>query len=165
MNGAVIPAAVAVKAHSTAMDAFRVREDAPVRVTRIGRVPESALEDVYLVTVVVGMDGSLIRGLASLRPRGLVVAATGSGNTPADVLAAARELAAAGTVVCLTTRTAGGTVDPLYAFPGGGATWQQAGILISKLDGPKSRVALAVALAAGLDRDQIAQVLAAGEAR
>jgi L-asparaginase len=62
-------------------------------------------------------------------------------------------------LVCLTTRAAGGTVDPIYAFPGGGATWKQAGILMSSLDGPKSRVALAIALAAGWDREQIARLL------
>jgi len=163
MNGAVIPASQAVKAHTTALDAFRPREDAP-RAVRISVIPEVAVEDVYLVTVTVGMDGALIRGLAGLRPRGLVVAATGSGNTPVDVLAAARELADAGTLVCLTTRAAGGTVDPIYAFPGGGATWKQAGILMSNLDGPKSRVALAISLAAGLDRAAIGRVLAGEEA-
>jgi len=163
MNGAVIPASLAVKVHTTALDAFRPREDAPKSV-RIMVIPEVAVEDVFLVTVTVGMDGALIRGVAGLRPRGLVVAATGSGNTPVDVLAAARELADAGTLVCLTTRCAGGTVDPIYAFPGGGATWKQAGILMSNLDGPKSRVALAIGLAAGLDRAGIARVLAGEEA-
>ncbi len=51
--------------------------------------PEAAVEDVYLVTAAVGMDGTLLRGLAASRPRGVVVAATGSGNTHPDLLAAA----------------------------------------------------------------------------
>jgi L-asparaginase len=89
----------------------------------------------------------------------VVVAATGSGNTHPDLLAAARELMASGTVVVLTTRCAAGTVDPAYAFPGGGATWQRAGVILSSLDGPKSRVALALALAAGRSRDEIATLL------
>jgi len=41
-----------------------------------------------------------------------------------------------------------GTVAPMYAFAGGGARWQQAGALMSALDGPKTRVALALGLAA-----------------
>jgi L-asparaginase len=133
----------------------------------LAAIPDEAVEDVYLVTAAVGSDGAPIRGLAAQPPRGLaaqpprglVVAATGSGNTTPDMLSAARELMAAGTIVCLTTRCPGGTVDPIYAFPGGGATWQQAGIMMSNLDGPKSRVALALGISAGLDRDAMATLL------
>ena len=101
-------------------------------------------------------------GLRPHEPRGLVVAATGSGNTHPDVLAAARELMDAGTTVCLTTRCPDGTVEPIYAFPGGGVTWKQAGALMSRHDGPKSRVALALGLAAGLDRDALADLVGGG---
>jgi hypothetical protein len=38
-------------------------------------------------------------------------------------------------------------------------TWQKAGAILSRLDGPKSRVALALALSCGLGRDDIARVL------
>jgi L-asparaginase len=72
---------------------------------------------------------------------------------------AATELIAAGTVVALTTRCAAGTVDPIYAFPGGGATWKKAGAILSMLDGPKTRVALALALAAGMGNDEITRLL------
>lgn len=179
LGGLVITADQAVKAHSTALDAFRARDGRPVGVIRDGvlgsvarrngrrrlpAIPALAVEDVHLVTAVTGMDGAIIRGLAASRPRGLVVAATGSGNTHPDVLAAARELMAAGTTVCLTTRCAGGTVDPIYAFPGGGATWQQAGALMSTLDGPKTRVCLALGLAAGLDADELAELISDGTA-
>jgi len=179
LGGAVIGADQAVKAHSTALDAFRARDglslgdvrDGVVNVSQrrdrrapLDSIPAEAVEDVYLVTVVTGMDGALIRGLKPLRPRGLVVAATGSGNTHPDVLAAAREMMAAGTTVCLTTRCPGGTVEPIYAFPGGGVTWKQAGALMSTHDGPKSRVALSLGLAGGLDRDGLAALLC-GEAR
>ena len=177
LGGAVIGADQAVKSHSSALDAFRARDGQPVGevrggVVRLSRdrrradrraplqsIPEVAVEDVFLVTAVTGMDGAVIRGLAPLEPHGLVVAATGAGNTHPDALAAARELMAAGTTVCLTTRCAAGTVDPIYAFPGGGVTWKQAGALLSMLDGPKSRVALAMGLAGRLDRDALAALL------
>lgn len=184
LGGVVIGADQAVKAHSTALDAFRARDGRPlgdvaggtIRIVgrrgapRTGRrglaeIPAAAVEDVHLVTVVTGMDGAIIRGLAASRPRGLVVAATGSGNTHPDLLAAARELMAAGTTVCLTTRCPGGTVDPIYAFPGGGATWKQAGALMSSLDGPKTRVALALGLAAGLNVDELAELISDDTAR
>jgi L-asparaginase len=122
------------------------------------------VEDVHLVIAVVGMDGTIVRALRPGRPRGLVVAATGTGNTSADLLAAATELMADGCVVVETTRAAHGTVAPLYAFPGGGANWQRAGALLSTFDGPKSRVILALGLAAGLDRPALARLLSGGPA-
>jgi len=91
------------------------------------------------------MDGSLLRALRASRPAGVVVAATGSGNTTADLLAAAQELMGDGTIIAQTTRCPHGTVAPIYAFPGGGATWQRAGALPAVFDGPKTRVALALA--------------------
>lgn len=176
LGGTVVGADQAIKAHTSALDAFRARDgvaagevtDDGVRVLarREGRptlstVPSAAAEPVHLLTVVTGMDGSLLRLLAPDPPPGLVVAATGAGNTHPDVLAAAQELMAAGTTVCLTTRCFAGSVAPAYAFPGGGLQWQRAGALLSGLDGPKCRVALALGLGAGLDRAELRDVLRA----
>jgi L-asparaginase len=174
LNGLVVAARDVVKSHSTAMDAFQPRdgvatgqvvagwlvlEGTPGRRVRLPRVPERAVENVHLVTAVAGMDGTLLRALRSSHPAGVVVAATGSGNTAADLLAAASELMSDGTIVAETTRCAHGTVAPIYAFPGGGAMWQRAGALPSIFDGPKTRVALALGLAAGLDRDALGRLL------
>jgi L-asparaginase len=174
MAGLVIGADQVVKTHTTALDTFKARDGEPVaRVagdnvellsaprTRqvLPLVPEEPVEDVHLVTATVGMDGALIRALAVLRPRGLVVAATGSGNTHPDLLAGATELMATGATVVLSTRCPTGQVEPMYAFPGGGALWQRAGAILSDYDGPKSRVALALALACGLARDDIARLV------
>jgi L-asparaginase len=175
MAGKVIAADQAVKTHATAMDTFQAREVGPIAIVadgvvvpmmrRLARrtIPLTAaatpVDDVYLVTATVGTDGALLHGLAQARPRGVVIAATGSGNTSVELLDAARELMDEGTVVALTTRCARGTVDPIYAFPGGGATWARAGAILSTLDGPKTRVALALALAAGMDKDEIARLL------
>ncbi len=161
MGGLTIPAAQVVKAHTTAMDAFQERDPdlpAPAHM-RLPLVPTVAIEDVHLFTAVVGMDGKLLSLLRPQRPRGVVVAATGSGNTSVELLDAARDLMADGTIVALTTRCPAGSVAPDYAFPGGGATWQQAGALMSRRDGPKTRVALALGLAAGLERDALAALL------
>ena len=50
---------------------------------------------------------------------------------------------------------------PATRFPGGGATWVRAGaILAGHLTGPKARIALALGLGAGLDRDGLAALLA-----
>ena len=62
-----------------------------------------------------------------------------------------------GTTVVADDALSHGTVAPLYAFPGGGVTWQRAGAILSIYDGPKTRVALALGLAAGLDRAALAR--------
>jgi L-asparaginase len=174
LNGLIVGADQAVKSDTTALDTFRPRTGYPlgrvvddaVEVTGprrsrvvLPQIPVAAAEPVFLLTVTVAMDGAALRALAALRPAGVVVAATGAGNTDPDVLAAARELMAGGVVVCLTTRCPTGAVAPLYAFPGGGSTWQQAGALLSGLDGPKCRVALALALGAGLAGERLRAVL------
>ena len=176
LGGLVVAARDVVKTHTTALDTFAPRDGAAtgrvegerlvldaaqIRLRlRLPRLPRTPVEDVHLVTAVVGMDGTIVRALRSSKPRGLVVAATGTGNTSADLLAAAIELMAAGTVVAQTTRAAHGTVEPTYAFPGGGAQWLRAGALPSMFDGPKTRVILALGLTAGLDRTELAQLLA-----
>ncbi|HUP83469.1 MAG TPA: asparaginase [Candidatus Limnocylindria bacterium] len=174
LDSLVVPARDVVKSHATAMDTFQPREGAatgrvvdgrlaldgtPAPRIRLPRVPDHAIEDVHLITAVAGIDGTLLRAVRPMKPAGVVVAATGTGNTGADLLMAATELMSDGIIVVETTRAPHGTVKPWYAFPGGGAQWQRAGALPSLYDGPKSRVLLALALAAGMTRDEIAVLL------
>ena len=161
MGGRVLAADDAVKTHPLALDTFQSRSGRPIqgRGRRLPSVPVAAVEDVHLVTAVTGMDGSLLRGLAPAQPSGVVVAATGSGNTSADLLEAATDLMAQGTVVALTTRCPTGEAAPTYAFPGGGVTWQRAGALVSTRDGPRTRVALALGLGAGLGRSGLQELI------
>ncbi len=110
-----------------------------------------------LLTAVVSTDGDLLRAALAQGARGVVVEATGSGNTDPDLLAAGVEAMAAGVPVVLATRCASGPVGPFYGFPGGGRSWQEAGaIMAGTLSGPKARMALALGLGAGLDRDGLA---------
>jgi L-asparaginase len=174
LNGLIVSADEAVKTHASALDTFQPRDGPPVgRIagtrlevegrptprTMLPRIPQAAAEPVHLLTAVTGMDGSLVRLLRPARPAGLVVAATGAGNTHPDLLAAAGELIDEGRPVALTTRCPRGRVEPAYAFPGGGATWQRAGALLSGLSGPKARVALALGLGAGLEEPGLVEIL------
>ncbi len=187
MAGNVLPADDAMKLHSHAVDAFgapnvgvlgkvdavdawsaggagvedveRVERRGARR--RLERMPESAAEPVVLVTATVGMDGASLRALASLAPRGLVVAATGAGNTHPDLLAAGREHIGAGIPLALTSRCVAGGVSAAYGFPGGGAAWLAAGAMdCGALSGTKARVALALGLGAGLDDAGLRRLLA-----
>ena len=100
-------------------------------------------------------DGRLAAGRGRRGRCGrMVVAATGAGNTDPALLAAAVRAMAAGIPVALATRCPAGARGTGYAFPGGGATWVRAGAIpVGHLCAVKARVALALGLGAGLDRD------------
>jgi len=167
MGGAILPADDAIKTHTDSYTTFQALNLGPLGwVTRnevvvshrraarraLGSIPAAAIEPIALVTAVVAMDGSPIRQAVAGGARGLVVEATGAGNTDPDLLAAASDAMAAGIPVVLTTRCPAGRVSAGYGFPGGGQTWIAAGAIPAGfLGGPKARIALALGLAAGLD--------------
>jgi L-asparaginase len=167
LAGGILPADDAVKSHTERYDTFQALNLGPLgavtqgnvvvtsrraRRRRLDPVPAHAAEPVALVTAVLGGDGREIRSAVQGGARGIVVAATGAGNTPEDMRQAAIDAMGAGVPVVLTTRSPSGRVRPAYGFPGGGAAWERAGaILAGYLGGPKARVALALGLGAGLD--------------
>jgi L-asparaginase len=174
LAGTLEPADDVTKTHATALDTFRspnagslgrVEADGVTLLRRrAGRrhvTTDRVAERVHLVTVTVGMDGSLIEAAVAAGADGLVVAATGSGNTAEPVRAAAARAIEDGIPVVLASRCPSGAVAPAYAFPGGGATWARSGaILAGHLCAVKARVALALGLGAGLDRAGLARLLA-----
>jgi L-asparaginase len=116
---------------------------------------------VELIQAGIGSDGGLLDAAVRAGAKGIVVAATGAGNTSPGVLAAAERAMREGIPVVLASRCPAGAVSTAYAFPGGGATWIRAGaIRAGTLCAIKARVALALGLGAGLDRDELATLLA-----
>jgi L-asparaginase len=174
LGGSIEAADDVTKTHASALDTFRSLNlgplgrvegaDVVVLRRRSGRrhvETERAAERVRLITAHVAMDGSLIDAALAAGTDGLVIEATGSGNTAPSLLEAAERAMAAAVPVVLTTRCPAGRASAGYAFPGGGATWVRAGALLSGyLGGPKARIALALGLGAGLDRDGLARLLA-----
>jgi L-asparaginase len=156
MGGLVLPAHDAVKVDSQALDAFAAPNEGPLgqiqgdeliiqrprgRRRFLTRVPDRAAEPVALVTAAVSMDGGPIRAAAEAGAAGIVIEATGAGNTDPDLLRAATDAMARGIPVVLTSRCLSGGVGPFYGFDGGGRTWQEAGtILAGTLSGPRARV-------------------------
>ena len=167
MGGLVLPADDATKTHTSAYDTFQARNLGPLGTVngdgviigrwRTGRrllptVPAAAVEPVAIVTATVASDGAPLRWAIAGGARGVVVAATGAGNTHPDLLAAAQEAMAAGIPVVLASRVPAGRVAPAYGFPGGGARWFAAGAIGAGFLTPvKARIALALGLGAGLD--------------
>lgn len=175
LGGRVIAADDVAKRHSSAVDAFASRAGRPLggagerRVIlrprgprrRILPAPASAGGPVEIVVAALETDGRTLDRAVAAGARGIVVAATGSGNTHPDLLRAAAAAMRAGIPVALASRTGAGPVGPFYAFPGGGATWQRAGILMAgSLTPVQARVALALGLGAGLGMEALRQLLA-----
>jgi L-asparaginase len=174
LDGTIQPADDVTKTHAAAFDTFQSLNTGPLgrvdgerfRLERArGRrrhvATTRAAEHVHLVTATVAMDGTPIDALVAAGADGFVVAATGAGNTSATLLAAAERAIAAGLPVVVTTRCPAGAASGDYAFPGGGATWRRAGALpAGHLGGPKARIALALGIGAGLDRDGLGRLLA-----
>jgi len=173
LAGSIDAADDVTKTHASALDTFKSLNDGALgRVDRSGvtidRRRESrrqvaattAAERVRLITAHVAMDGSLLDAAVAIGADGLVVEATGAGNTTGSLLDAAERAMAAGIPVVLTTRCPAGAAGAGYAFRGGGATWVKAGALLAgTLTGPKARIALALGLGAGLSRDAVADLL------
>jgi len=175
MGGLVHAADAVAKRHASALDAFATREGRPlgrvgesgVRLgargprRRLPAVPPAAALPVPIIVAALETDGSLLDAVVRDGAHGVVVAATGSGNTHPDLLRAAVAARDGGVPVALASRTGAGSVGPFYGFPGGGTTWVRAGILLAgDLTPVLARVALALGLGAGLTGADLARLLA-----
>ncbi len=163
-----------LKTHASATTTFQSPNLGPIGHVDRGRVvvarhragrrrvtADHAGEPVLLITAVVASDGALLEAARALDPVGIVIEATGAGNTNPGLLDACRRAMDDGIPVVLTTRTPSGRAGTGYAFPGGGATWAQAGAMLAGyLGGPKARIALALGIGAGLDRAGLIALLA-----
>lgn len=176
MGSVILHAADAVKTDTDRYDTFRAPNSGPLgdvrgdevvvwhrRTSRrtLEVIPEHAAEPVDLLLATISADDRLIRAAIHTGTRGIVVAATGAGNTDATLLEAAREAMARGIPVILATRALAGRAGPRYGFAGGGAWWIRAGaISAGTLSGPKARVVLALGLGAGLDDEGLRRLFA-----
>jgi L-asparaginase len=123
-------------------------------------IPAAASLPVPIIVAALETTGAALDAAVRDGARGVVVAATGSGNTHPDLLRAAVDARGAGVVVVLASRTGAGAVGPTYAFPGGGATWVRAGIpLAGSLTPVQARVALALGLGAEMAGTALAELL------
>jgi L-asparaginase len=178
LAGSIDAADDVTKTHTSSLETFRSLNAGPLGRVERDRVvvlrrragtrhveTTRAAERVALITAHVALDrqlvDGLIDGLMASGVDGLVIEATGAGNTSADLLEAAKRAISAGMPVALTTRVPAGQATDAYAFPGGGATWVRAGALLTgHLGGPKARIALSLGIGAGLDRAGLAALLA-----
>ena len=128
---------------------------------RLPRWPESAALPVHVVTALLDADPAAVDRLLDPPPAGLVIAATGGGNTAPWLLDAGARLIGSGVPVVLTTRCPSGQARPGYAFAGGSSQWWEAGAIFSgTLDPLKARVLVALGRGAGLSVSDLAHACA-----
>ena len=115
-------------------------------------------------TLYPGVSPGLIAAAVSQNAAGIVLAATGSGNTHPDVTAQVAQAVHDGVVVVVTSRVPYGPIVPTYGGGGGAVDLERAGAIISRwLRAPQARIALAVLLGAGHDAAQIAEFFRASD--
>jgi L-asparaginase len=104
-----------------------------------------------------GADATLLDAAVAAGAAGVVLEATGSGNTTAALAAGVRAALAAGVVVVLASRIPFGEVDAVYGGGSGAYDLVDDGAVISRrLRAGQARIALLALLAAGVERDWIA---------
>lgn len=121
-------------------------------------LPAADLADVRVDVVALypGADTVSIDACVAAGARGLVLEATGSGNTNPTVVAAVARHVAAGVVVVVTSRVDGGPVRAVYGGGGGAVDLQAAGALVAPwLRAGQVRIQLAALFAAGADASSI----------
>jgi L-asparaginase len=111
---------------------------------------------VALVTTALDDDGRSLRHLAEDGFEGAVIEALGGGHVTTAVAAGLEQLASQMPVLMASRTGRGDVLRDTYDFPGSELDLRERGVLPAGwLDGPKTRVLLAMLLRAGLDRDAI----------
>jgi L-asparaginase len=115
------------------------------------RDPAGKLPRVDLIRLFAGADALLLRASVEAGASAVVLEGTGRGNANEQVLDGVRDTVGRGVPVVVASRCVEGRVEPVYGR-GGGKDLADAGALFAgDLAGPKVRVLLQLALAAGDD--------------
>ncbi|MEO6940658.1 MAG: asparaginase [Candidatus Kapaibacterium sp.] len=177
MGGTVHAASEVIKSHTTRLDTFCSPDFGQLGIVNVleccdpqlSRSPKSrmsiAVDDeielpyIELLKTYSGMDDQLFVATLKGGVQGLVIEAMGQGNVPPGVVNGIARAIEKNIPVVITTRCTAGPVRPYYAYVGAGLELQRLGCLFSPyLTGPKSRIKLMLALAAGYDREMLEKI-------
>lgn len=148
--GEILPARGLMKTQTTAEHAFTLTSSTPL--PRPMAVPAAPLDglNIPIIRAWAGADDALIRALGPID--GLVLEALGSGNVSAGMGGAVAKLLRRGVPVVVATSVPYGEVSFAYGGAGGGSTLGDLGALpAGYLSAGQARIALATALATGVD--------------
>ncbi|SMO40751.1 asparaginase domain-containing protein [Paracoccus laeviglucosivorans] len=116
---------------------------------------------VDIVALHPGADALHLNASIAVDAKGIVLAALGSGNTTAEVVAAVARATAAGIPVITSSRVPEGVLAPAYGGGGGGHDLMAAGAIHSRWLRPgQARILLAALLANGATHGQILRAFA-----
>ncbi|MDY6811107.1 MAG: asparaginase, partial [Actinomycetota bacterium] len=150
------------KASTTDLNAFDTVHDRLRRQTLNGHVSTAPPRRVDALSLYPGVSPGLIAAAVSQQVAGLVLSATGSGNTHPDITAEVTAAVRAGIVVVVTTRVPFGEVVPTYGGGGGAVDLHRAGAIVSPwLRAPQARIAIVALLSTGATADEVGAFFAA----
>ncbi len=168
MNGEILAASEATKTHTMDPGTFRsldfgplgkvntlaqiepIKTREPKQRTEIVLSDDADLPYVELFKTYAGMDDRLFIAALNGGASGIVVEAMGQGNVPPGVINGISRAREVNVPVVITSRCPSGPVRPYYAYEGAGRELERLGCIFAPyLTGPKARIKLMVALAAG----------------
>lgn len=152
LGGRVLGARGAFKISTTDVIAFdTVHPDMP-RPLVAETAPEGRPVRVDLLALYPGVSPGTIASGVAQSAAGIVLSATGSGNTHPDITAEVHQAVQKNVAVVVSTRVPYGQVEPTYGGGGGGVDLVRAGALFSPwLRAPQARMALIALLSTGAD--------------
>ena len=177
LDGTIHAACEVTKSHTVRNDTFASHDFGPVGVvnTLTSTKPqkirdpqyrasikfddENELPYVEFLKVYSGMDDHLFVAALKNGCSGIVVEAMGQGNVPPGAVNGISRACEMNIPVVITSRCQAGPVRPYYAYEGAGLELQKLGCLFAPyLTGPKARIKLMLALAAGRDRANLEEL-------
>lgn len=121
----------------------------------------AGLPSVAMVKLGLADDCRLLGAVATLGYDAVVIEALGGGHVPVAGLPVVEQLARIMPVVLASRAGAGEVLSETYRFPGSEIDLLERGVLrAGSLDGPKARLLLTLALAAGIEGDDLPGLLA-----
>ncbi|WP_345313119.1 asparaginase [Gordonia alkaliphila] len=162
LGGRVLPARGVFKLSTTGLEAFDTVHDDLPRPLVADTIPAGVPARVDLLALYPGVSPGLLAAAVAQRAAGIVLSATGSGNTHPDITAEVALATRRNVPVVVSTRVPYGEVEATYGGGGGGVDLARAGAIISPwLRAPQVRMALIALLTTGASRTEIADFFAA----
>ena len=177
MNGEILAASEVTKTHTMNPGTFRsldfgplgkvntlaleapCRTREPMRRRTISLADDAELPYIELLKTYSGMDDRLFIAALKAGAAGIVVEAMGQGNVPPGVINGISRAREMNIPVVITTRCQSGPVRPYYAYEGAGRELERLGCIFAPyLTGPKARIKLMVALAAGIEGERLREI-------
>ncbi|MGD6795260.1 asparaginase [Metabacillus indicus] len=172
MNDEVHSAKNATKTHTSNVATFQSPQYGPIGivnkrgvafhhkpVNRTHLKADHLTKQVMLLKAYAGMDDTILKAIAEVKPDGLVIEALGQGNLPPTLMSSLAKLMNSGVKIVIVSRCFNGIVQDIYSYEGGGKTLKEAGIIFSNgLNGQKARLKLMIALETTQDAGELQKI-------